>query len=364
MRILVVTPFMWSGAGNIIVRLAGALQALGHDLRVVSSGESKGLTDWPCYVERLKSNGIPYHPIDFFDRSPDVFWTSVERLRKIVQKFAPDVIHAHSGLAAFGAITASNRPTLATLHSWNPLRPTWMNTMDVWALNQCDRIACVSSSYREYLLQHGLRRDSSFVIPLGIDRDEIQALAQKPEWNPLARSKYFCYLGRLESRKRQDLLVDVLSFLPDDWSLMLIGAEGEAGYAQRIIERAKDSGVSERLMCMGQVENPHPFVKQARCFVSASMDEGLGLSTLEAMALQVPIVSTPARGIVDFVRHEETGLFSAPEPGALAESILYLDSRPHVADRLKSRASAVVQNAYAWSGTVEKYSLAFTELHP
>src|SRR4026207_1239544 len=63
-RILVVTPFMWSGAGKTIVRLAGALQDLGHDLCVVSSGESKGLKDWPGYVDQLKAARIPYHQVD------------------------------------------------------------------------------------------------------------------------------------------------------------------------------------------------------------------------------------------------------------------------------------------------------------
>src|SRR5262249_3614536 len=161
---------------------------------------------------------------------PEVLWRSVELLRTIVQTFEPDVIHSHSGVAAFGALAASNRPTLATLHSWNPMRPAWMNTMDVWALNRCDRVACVSSSYRDHLLEHGLRADSSCVIRLGIDHGEIRALANQCEDNPLANQKYFCYLGRLETRKRQELLVDTLRFLPRDWSLMLIGGEGETGY--------------------------------------------------------------------------------------------------------------------------------------
>src|SRR5437764_10171771 len=147
MRILVVTPFMWSGAGKAIVRLAGGLRSLGHCLDVVSSGSSKGFTDWPSYVEDLKTLGIPYTPIDFFNRAPEVFWLSVDRLRQVVKDFGPDVIHAHSGVAAFGAMACSDLPILATLHSWNPERPAWMNTMDLWALNRCNRVACVSSSY-------------------------------------------------------------------------------------------------------------------------------------------------------------------------------------------------------------------------
>ena len=362
MRILVVTPFMWSGAGKAIVRLALDLQKRGHALCVVSSGESKGLKDWPSYVEQLKAERILYHQVDFFDRSSEVFWKSVRQLRKIERDFKPDVIHAHSGMAAFGAAAAADLPTLATLHSWNPARPDWMNAMDVWALNWCDRVACVSSSYREYLLGQGLREDSSFVIHLGIDGAEIQQLASIQEENPLANKKYFCYLGRLESRKRQELLVDSLNSLPEDWFLMLIGAEGEPGYAQRIQERAKAAGVADRLVCTGQIRNPHPLVQQSRCFVSASADEGLGLSALEAFALGVPVVSTPARGIVDFVRDLDTGLFADPEPEAIAEKILFLDARPGFAARLINRAAAVVQQSYSWTATVDKYSTVFHQL--
>jgi glycosyltransferase involved in cell wall biosynthesis len=144
---------------------------------------------------------------------------------------------------------------------------------------------------------------------------------------------------------------------------MLIGAEGEAGYTQRIIDRAKDAGVSERLLCTGHVKNPHPLVKQARCFVSASADEGLGLAALEAMALRVPVVSTMARGIVDFVRHQETGLFAAAEPTALAANIMYLDSQPNLAARLKAKAASVVNETYSWAATIGKYSETFHLLH-
>ncbi|HYR87055.1 MAG TPA: glycosyltransferase family 4 protein [Terriglobia bacterium] len=362
MRILVVTPFMWSGAGKAIVRLAGGLQSLGHSLRVVSSGRSKGFADWPVYVDQLTALKIPYAQIDFFDRAPEVLWPSIERLRHEVKDFGPDVIHAHSGVAAFGAIAGSNLPILATLHSWNPERPSWMNTMDLWALNRCNRVVCVSSSYRDYLLGQGLREETSITIYLGIDANEIRTLAHLPGENRLVDKKYFCYLGRLESRKRQLLLVETLAALPEDWCLMLIGGEGEPGYANKVRERAAEIGVSERLISTGQVENPYPLLRQSRCFVSASADEGLGLSALEAMALRVPVVSTPARGIVDFIQNGKTGLLATAEPGALAEKILYLENEPDLASTLTSASAALIQNTFSWPHTIDQYASLFEEI--
>jgi glycosyltransferase involved in cell wall biosynthesis len=363
LRILVVTPFMWSGAGKAIVRLVRGLQSLGHRLLVVSSGRSKGFVDWPSYVHELKDLEVPYEQIDFFDRSHEVFWPSVECLKHVVEDFEPDVIHAHSGMAAFGAIVAnSNVPIIATLHSWNPERPAWMNTMDLWALNRCNRVACVSSSYRDYLIEQGLRRDTSGVIYLGIDTEEIRMLAGQRMESPLIDRKYFCYLGRLESRKRQLLLVESLASLPEDWSLMLIGGEGEPGYAQRIRERAEEIGVSRRLLWMGHVENPYPLVQQSRCFVSASVDEGLGLSALEAMALSVPVVTTPARGILDFIHNGETGLVTSADPGAISEKILQLETQPCLAEKLTSRGASVIRSMFSWPQTIDRYASLYEKV--
>jgi len=353
---------MWSGAGKAIVRLAQELKSRGHRLHVVSSGQSKGLADWPSYVDRLVKERIPYSRIDFFDRSPEVFWPSVERFERLVRVFDPDVIHAHSGVAAFGAIAASKAPILATLHSWNPDRPQWMNTMDLWALNRCDRVMCVSSSYRDYLLEQGLRKDTSESVYLGIDGHEIREQSSLPVENPLASRKYFCYLGRLETRKRQLLLVETLAKLPDDWSLMLIGEEGEPGYAASLREKAEELKVSRRLLCTGHVENPYPLMREATCFVSASVDEGLGLSVLEAMALGVPVVATPARGIVDFIQSEHTGLLAPADPFELAARIRTLETQRGFAGMLMSEAASVIHTTFSWPRAVDHYERRFEAL--
>jgi glycosyltransferase involved in cell wall biosynthesis len=353
---------MWSGAGKAIVSLAGGLQSLGHELQVVSSGESKGFTDWTSYVNDLDVWGIPYHSMDFFDRNPEVFWSSVERLRCVVSQFKPDIIHAHSGMAAFGAIAASNTPVVTTLHSWNPARPDWMNAMDLWALNQCRRVVCVSPSYRDYLLELGLRKDISQSIFFGVDTNDTHIMAAAESENPMYGKKYFCYLGRLESRKRQLLLVDTLGLLDEDWNLLLIGPEGEPGYAELIFERARQLGVLNRLVWTGPLDNPFPLVRQSRCFVSASSDEGLGLSVLEAMVLQVPVVATAARGVVDLVRDGVTGLIAAATPSALATQISNLASDTPFAAHLASVAAAMVQSTFQWPGIVGRYVSLFEDV--
>jgi glycosyltransferase involved in cell wall biosynthesis len=121
------------------------------------------------------------------------------------------------------------------------------------------------------------------------------------------------------------------------------------------MERAKQLGVLHRLAWTGPLENPFPLVRQSRCFVSASADEGLGLSVLEAMVLQVPVVATPARGVVDLVHDGVTGLLAAATPSALAKHIANLASDASRAAELVSVAAAMVESNFQWPTTVDRY---------
>ena len=57
MRIVHIIPFLWSGAGKVLTDLCVS-QRVQHDVMIVTSGSSKGLSDWPIYRRRLSQNGI------------------------------------------------------------------------------------------------------------------------------------------------------------------------------------------------------------------------------------------------------------------------------------------------------------------
>jgi glycosyltransferase involved in cell wall biosynthesis len=68
---------------------------------------------------------------------------------------------------------------------------------------------------------------------------------------------------------------------------------------------------------------PRASVVVAPCIVAADGNrDGLPTVLIEAMALEVPVVSTPVTGIPELVRHEETGLLAPPhDPAGLATAI-------------------------------------------
>ena len=88
MRILHLIPFLWSGAGDVVSRLAIS-QHQNATVGVVTSGSSKGESDWDSYRTRLRDARVSHFQVDLFDRDPNVFWDSVVRLGEVFEEFSP-----------------------------------------------------------------------------------------------------------------------------------------------------------------------------------------------------------------------------------------------------------------------------------
>ena len=68
------------------------------------------------------------------------------------------------------------------------------------------------------------------------------------------------------------------------------------------------------------MNNPYGILSKAKVMVMTSRWEGLPMCALEAMALGIPIISTPADGMRYAVLHGETG-FLSEEDDELVENI-------------------------------------------
>jgi glycosyltransferase involved in cell wall biosynthesis len=240
-NILMITPFLWSGAGKVIVRLLLELKRRGFQCSIVSSGRSRGFADWPEYVREIRSAGIEYRTIDFFDRDPARLWQSIEQLTDYLERHRMDLVHVHAGAPAFAASVSRDRlrlsfGLLATFHSWNPQRPAWMNAADVWALNRCDRVIAVSRSYQKELESWGLDSSRVETICPGVDLPTVRG-RESSRRQPFR----LLSLGRIEPRKDQETLMRAFFIFHREYpetELCIAGPAGDQDYADRLISKA------------------------------------------------------------------------------------------------------------------------------
>lgn len=379
MRILHIIPFLWSGAGNVLTRLCIA-QAGENEVAIVTSGRSKGFTDWLDYRKRLKSAGVEHFQIDFFDREPGVFWRSVEAFAKLARTWQPDLIHCHSGVPACAAALSGSR-FIGQIHSWGVGRPKWMNTMDLGGFRQAERVICGSVAYQRTLINGGIdpRRIRylpwGIPLPLGEGGATTSGLTRRVKVTGSANTDTLThpsgalsqterdvfsigFLGRIEPRKCQLELARAFHKFhrrhPES-CLEFLGPVADKDYRDEICAFVSKSRLGESIKLRGRVTNPYPKVKVWNLFTSLSSDEGQGIAILEAMALGVPVLGRRVAGVEDYLRDRQTGIaVGSASSEEVAERMEWALHHKKDLALIASRARQMVESEYNWDSTVLK----------
>lgn len=163
---------------------------------------------------------------------------------------------------------------------------------------------------------------------------------------------YILSVGRIESVKRVDLLVNAMQTVNRTLRLVVAGEGTQRQNVERIAEQA---GVSDRVSFLGSVVDDEliELYAGALAVVYPPFDEDFGYVTLEAFLARKPVVTcTDSGGPNEFVIDGVNGRVCAPDPAALAAAINGLDNdRPRAAamgDAGYDRAKTIT-----WDGVIE-----------
>ena len=131
---------------------------------------------------------------------------------------------------------------------------------------------------------------------LGVARSRIRVIAHgvhPPRVTKRAAEKMVLTVGAIQLRKNTARLVDAFEALPPDWTLVLAGAASGYG-AEQILERIENSRAKQRIRVAGYVsaEELEQLYARAAIFAFPSLDEGFGMPVLEAMAHEVPVLTS------------------------------------------------------------------------
>lgn len=132
---------------------------------------------------------------------------------------------------------------------------------------------------------------------------------------------YIFYPSRLESLKRQDLLIEAARYLQTPARLVIAGEGGQRQRYQALVEQ---HGLSDRVRLIGRIseEEKLAWYANATAVFYGPFDEDYGYVTLEAMLAAKPVITCrDSGGPLEFVRDAETGWVVEPEPQAVAAAI-------------------------------------------
>src|SRR5438034_1374429 len=106
---------------------------------------------------------------------------------------------------------------------------------------------------------------------------------------------------------------------------------GDGPLRHELLASAAHLRVEGACLLLGPRTDIYDLIAAMDIFVLPSLDEGIPMVILEAMALGTPVVATAVGGVPEVIRHRETGLLVAPrDERALAEACLELADRKSV----------------------------------
>ncbi|TNM67129.1 glycosyltransferase family 1 protein [Streptomyces sp. NP160] len=335
-----------AGGQNVhVAALAQALAARGHQVEVYTRRDDAVLprrVRMAPGVDVVHVDAGPARPVPKDELLPwmPAFAAWLQRAWA-PRETRPEVVHAHfwmSGLAALEAGRALGVPVVQTFHALGSVKRRHQGDHDT---SPARRIALEAGLVRDVDLVVATCRDEvaeldalatprrrPAVVPCGVDVEHFEP--EGPAEPRAAGSPRFrlVSVGRLVERKGVETAVRALAVLPD---VELVVAGGPPPHelhldpeAVRLRSVARSLGVADRLLLVGQVEQPDVprLLRSADVSVNVPWYEPFGIAPLEAMACGLPVVGTAVGGLLDTVVEGSTGALVEPrDAAALAAAV-------------------------------------------
>jgi len=202
-----------------------------------------------------------------------------------------------------------SQPHLAGyLRGWGRVALYMSRTM---SLRRADRIITVSEFSKDEIVTHlGIPSEKVSVVYLGIDTDVFRPDRSPERWNDVRKkyslpNSYLLTTGSYAPHKNQKTIVDAYcqSELPQyNIGLVMVGPNNATGYRvgyNELVGYVEKVGVQGMVQLLPSVplEDLITIISNAKMFVTASLYEGFGLTPLEAMACEVPVVASNVAAI-------------------------------------------------------------------
>ncbi|MFA0077648.1 glycosyltransferase [Vibrio artabrorum] len=146
---------------------------------------------------------------------------------------------------------------------------------------------------------------------------------------------YFVHVGRFNRAKRHDRLIYAYGQLSShSTKLLLLG--GGTGMSS-VKAQVNDMGLQDFVVFGGFIDNPYPYIKNAKALVLTSDFEGLPTVLIEAIALGTPIITTNCSGgVLEIVDVNSNAVVNSNDPSKIANAMDLVCDRP---DYFKSSLS-------------------------
>jgi glycosyltransferase involved in cell wall biosynthesis len=388
-------PHHIGGYEELSAEVAGGLQAMGHEVIVLTSRAGVKKSEHEAGIYRLLYNDIDNRPFkaafDFFAQRDKYIRANITYFRSIVNKFHPDIIlvwgmwNLPRALLVVAEAEYPDRivyymadywpslPSAFQLYWQEPARHSGARiikaSLSRMAINKIGHEAplpqlkfkhtlCVSNYVRETLVKPGIIPDSSRVIHNGINLAEYNDSKENCDKSSNPEPVKLLYAGRLSPDKGAHIAVEAFSILVRkgyNVALTIVGT-GSSDYLRQLEMQINKGQFAADVNMMGRVprEKMPDIIRQHDILLVPSVwPDPMPRVIQEAMAAGTAVVASDIGGIPEIIQDGENGLlFPIDDTNVLVEKLKILINQPGLMQRIASAGHETVRSRFDITHTV------------
>lgn len=354
MRVGIVCYPTFGGSGVLATELGKALANKGHEVHFISYNQ-------PARLDFFSEN-VFYHEVNIakyplFEYAP--YETALAgKMVDIVQSAHLDVLHVHYAIPHASAALLAKQilqqkgitiPVVTTLHGTDITlvgREVTYEHVVSWSINQSDAVTAVSNKLKEETLEHFDITREIDVIPNFIDFNRFNKKPREHFKQMIAPNgeKIIIHTSNFRKVKRVEDVVAIFSRIIKEIpaKLLLIGDGPERSHIEKV---CREHNTCDWVTFLGKQEAIEEILSIGDLFVLPSESESFGLAALEAMACEVPVISTNAGGIPEVNINGVTGFLSdVGDVDSMAQNAITLLKDPEMLKTFRKNALKQAHN--------------------
>ena len=382
LRLVLVTRRFWplvGGAEGVMANLAAEFASRGIEVTLLTA---RWHPDWPVRVHYRGASVIRL-------ANPSLRGWGTFRYMRAMQRWLQqragqyDLVYVsmlkHDAYAAMGGVGDGVPVVLRAEGAGSSGDCIWQLDANFGRRikRQCmkaDALIGPSQAIQRELIAAGYPRSRIHFVPNGVaipprvnKESRERARATLAELNPKlscpAGSPIAVYTGRLHEAKGLADLVAAWKSVVSRWPNARLWLVGEGPFEQALRERIDSQDLPGRVVLAGVFDNVDELLTAADLFVLPSLEEGMSIAMLEAMAIGLPVVASDIPGNRGLVTHQEHGLLvPTHDVDSLSAAIEQLLEDRRLAARLADAGRDHVRQHFSVAGMVDRHLELFEDL--
>ncbi|WP_205703564.1 MULTISPECIES: N-acetyl-alpha-D-glucosaminyl L-malate synthase BshA [Hymenobacter] len=320
MNIGIVCYPTFGGSGVVATELGKALALKGHRVHFITYSQPVRLD---FFNENLFYHEVYVPPYPLF-QFPPYELALASKMVDIVQHEKLDVLHVHYAIPHASAAYMAKQilrtkgiqiPIITTLHGTDITlvgKDASYEPVVTFSINQSDGVTAVSADLRAETYQYFAIEKDIEVIPnfINLERFKKQNKSHFKAAIAPEGEKLLIHTSNFRSVKRVEDVVRIFAGVRKEIPAKLL-LVGDGPDRPRIEKLCRETGYLSDIRFLGKLEAVEEVLSISDLFLMPSEKESFGLAALEAMACEVPVVSTNAGGIPELNVDGVTGTTSA-----------------------------------------------------